>query len=118
MHVDRLLDLDEWRFVFLDTNAPGREETPAGFVRDRDDRVHAPRRGGLLADDAEWLEGVLEDSAGAHVMVWLHHPPLAHPVLAGLSERVLSRDDGRVGIGGLCAWCERRARPQRLRDPT
>jgi Icc protein len=80
------LDLDGWRFLFLDTNAHGREIGPDGTVRDRPDRTHVAHTGGLLPEDARWLDVQLASAGDQPVMVWMHHPVVAHP-LAEAVER-------------------------------
>ena len=41
----------------------------------------------LLPDDERWFTELLTDGAPEPVMVWLHHPPVAHPIAAGLEAR-------------------------------
>lgn len=75
----QVLDLGDWRFVFLDSNA-AEPDTPPG----PDGRRHGARIGALRDADAVALVAAIEE-ADAHVMVWTHHPPLAHPRFEGLA---------------------------------
>jgi 3',5'-cyclic AMP phosphodiesterase CpdA len=87
VRIEPVADVDGWRFVFLDSNALGREVLADGTVRDVDERVHRAHAAALLPDDAAWLSETLGDGGDAPVMVWLHHPPVAHPLAAGLEAR-------------------------------
>jgi len=91
VHVERLLDLGGWRFVFLDSNALGRATTPSGDLEDVEDRRHKARVGELVPDDVEWLQRVAREAADRHVMVWLHHPPVAHPAFGAIDDREFTR---------------------------
>jgi len=79
--------VDGWRFVFLDSNALGREVGDDGVVRDRDDRTHGAHTAQLLPADEQWFTELLADGRDEPVMVWLHHPPMAHPIASGLEHR-------------------------------
>jgi 3',5'-cyclic AMP phosphodiesterase CpdA len=87
VRIERAVDVDRWQFVFLDSNALGREVLADGTVRDVDDRVHRAHAAALLEADAAWLSETLGDGGDAPVMLWLHHPPVAHPLAAGLEAR-------------------------------
>jgi len=91
VHAVPSVDVDGWRFVFLDSNGLGREVAPDGTVHDRDERVHRAHAAELLPDDARWFAALLADGDYAPVMVWLHHPPVAHPLAAGLEARPFSQ---------------------------
>lgn len=80
-------DVGGWRFVFLDSNALGREVAPDGAVRDVVDRTHRAHAAQLLPDDERWFTELLADGSAEPVMVWLHHPPVAHPLAAGIEAR-------------------------------
>jgi len=87
VHVVPSLEVEGWRFVFLDSNGLGREVTADGTVHDRDERVHRAHAAQLLPEDEQRLSEILTDGAAEPVMVWLHHPPVAHPLAAGLEAR-------------------------------
>jgi len=87
VHAVPSTDVDGWRFVFLDSNALGREVHDDGTVHDRDERVHRAHSGELLPDDARWFSEFLAGPEAGPVMVWLHHPPVAHPLAAALEAR-------------------------------
>ena len=91
VHAAPLADVDGWRFVFLDSNGLGREVTDDGTTRDVEDRAHRAHTGQLLPADAQWLSELLTDGRPEPVMVWLHHPPVAHPVASGLEQRPFSQ---------------------------
>jgi Icc protein len=93
---DRVLDVGEWRFVFLDSNALGRVPTPEGGLVDDEDRRHRARVGELVPDDIGWLHDVVNEAPERHVMVWLHHPPVAHPAFGGIDDREFTRMLARV----------------------
>jgi len=84
VHVDPVADVGEWRFVFLDTNARGQVLGASGEREDDGDRRHRARVGALFDTDADWLRATLAEAAGRPVMVWVHHPPVAHPAFVGL----------------------------------
>jgi Icc protein len=81
------VDVGGWRFAFLDSNGLGREVAPDGTVHDADDRTHRAHAAQLLPDDERWFTQLLADGRTEPVMVWLHHPPVAHPIAAGLEAR-------------------------------
>jgi Icc protein len=84
-------DVGGWRFVFLDSNGLGREVGPDGAVHDVDDRTHRAHAAQLLPDDERRFTELLADGAAEPIMVWLHHPPVAHPIAAGLEGRPFTR---------------------------
>jgi hypothetical protein len=43
--------------------------------------------GELLPEDQVWLPEALTLAGDHPVMVWLHHPPVAHPLAAALEQR-------------------------------
>jgi len=53
VHAVPSTDVDGWRFVFLDSNALGREVHDDGTVHDRDERVHRAHSGELLPDESD-----------------------------------------------------------------
>lgn len=91
VRAERIAEVGGWRFLFVDTNAAGRTVDAAGAVVDAPDRRHGARAGALLPTDAEWLVDALAHDPTAPVVVWMHHPAVAHPAFAGLGERPFSR---------------------------
>jgi 3',5'-cyclic-AMP phosphodiesterase len=95
--------LDNWLFIFADSNFDGREATPAGFLRDRSDRIVAS--GELGEVELARIEQTILDSDAAHIFVWLHHPPLAPgrnnaPIYDAELARLLRRHNRIRGIAG------------------
>lgn len=82
----RVIEVDNWCFLFVDSNAgvmvpddTGRMVDPADY----DDRLH---RSGALGDrESSWVRDMHHATDADHVFLWLHHPPAAGG---------LSRDDG------------------------
>ena len=85
------LDVDGWRFVFLDSNGLGREPGDDGAFRDTDHRTHDAHAAHLLPGDEEWFTALLDDGRPEPIMVWLHHPPIAHPIASGLEDRAFTQ---------------------------
>jgi len=84
-------DVDGWRFVFLDSNGLGREVGADGAIHDTEHRTHDAHAAQLLATDEQWFAELLADGRSEPVMVWLHHPPVAHPIASGLEKRAFTR---------------------------
>jgi len=80
-------EIDGWRFVFLDSNALGREIAADGTVHDLGDRMHLAHAAQLLPEDEQWFTELLDGGGSDPIMVWLHHPPVAHPIAVGLEAR-------------------------------
>jgi Icc protein len=91
VRADPIADVDGWRFVFLDSNGLGPELGDDGAVRDTDHRTHDAHAAQLLPADAQWFTELLADGRPEPIMVWLHHPPLAHPIASGLEARVFTQ---------------------------
>ena len=69
----RTLVVDEWLFVFADSNAGNRVLDEHGRPGDRDDRVHLDA--GLGPAEVAWLDATIAAAHADHVFVWVHHPP-------------------------------------------
>ena len=69
----RTLRVENWLFLFADSNADGRDRCPDGSLVDREDRTHKHGRFG----DAEvaWMAETVEQTDADHAFVWTHHPP-------------------------------------------
>ena len=108
VHLERLVRLGDWQFVFLDSNANGWQEVEPGHRRDASDRYLRAVTGSVHPGDRAWLAGVLDTTSAAHVFVWLHHPPVAPADYAGLARpefrdplfAVLGRPVVRAVAGG------------------
>lgn len=82
----RAIEVDNWCFLFVDSNAgvmipheSGRLVDPSDY----DDRLH--RSGALGQRESSWIRDMHSATGADHVFVWLHHPPAASG---------LSLDDG------------------------
>lgn len=71
----RTLRVDNWLFLFADSNFSGRDLDGDGRLRDRDDRIH--HNGRLGAAEVAWLSDTIEATDADHAFIWVHHPPLA-----------------------------------------
>ena len=91
VHAVPFADDDGWRFVFLDSNGFGREVGDDGAIRDTGHRTHDAHAAQLLPADEQWFAAMLADGRCEPIMVWLHHPPLAHPIASGLEERAFTQ---------------------------
>lgn len=69
----RTLRVENWLFLFADSNADGRDRRSDGSLVDREDRTHMHGRFG----DAEvvWVAETVERSDADQAFVWTHHPP-------------------------------------------
>jgi 3',5'-cyclic-AMP phosphodiesterase len=105
--IDRSARIGDWLFVLFDTNAAARIADESGLVHDAPNRTLRANRGLISATDLAWAADVLARSDAAHVMVWMHHPPLSPPGHHGLDRPEFTdplfdvlQQDGRVrGIG-------------------
>jgi Icc protein len=91
VRAEPIADIEGWRFVFLDSNGLGRELGDDGAVRDTDHRTYDAHAAHLLTADAQWFTELLADGRPEPIMVWLHHPPLAHPIAGGLEARAFTQ---------------------------
>lgn len=68
-----------WLFCYLDSNAQGTELDEHGTRVDHADRMHRAARCELAPEHLAALDETLAATDAAHVMVWVHHPPLLPP---------------------------------------
>jgi len=79
----RVIEKDDWCFLFVDSNAGILETDESGLLVDPTDyqeRLH--RNGALGAREARWIRQMCDTTPAAHVFIWLHHPP-ATPIGLG-----------------------------------
>jgi Icc protein len=84
-------DVDGWTFVFLDSNGLGRTTGNDGAIRDTEHRTHDAHAAHLLPADARRCSDLLADDRASPIMMWLHHPPIAHPIARGLEDRAFTQ---------------------------
>ncbi|MFK7916601.1 MAG: metallophosphoesterase [Ilumatobacter sp.] len=80
----RAMEIGNWCFLFVDSNAGMMIPDDSGRLVDPDryeDRLHA--NGSLGDREAAWIAAMCAATEAEHVFIWLHHPPDA-PV--GLTE--------------------------------
>lgn len=71
--MDRSHRLGPWLFLYLDSNAGGRELDATGRLVDLDDRIEATAA--LGERETAWIGEMIAASDAEHVFLWLHHPP-------------------------------------------
>ncbi|MCP3990550.1 MAG: hypothetical protein GY724_15840, partial [Actinomycetia bacterium] len=72
----RVIEVGEWAFLFVDSNAGNMVEHPSGRVVDHDDKGKRLHSDGLLGDrEATWIHDMCAATSAEHVFVWVHHPP-------------------------------------------
>ncbi|WP_419851196.1 metallophosphoesterase family protein [Candidatus Poriferisocius sp.] len=65
--------VENWLFLFADSNAAGRERRPDGSLVDTEDRT---MQHGLFGDpEVVWMAETVGRSDADHAFVWTHHPP-------------------------------------------
>lgn len=69
----------DWLFCYLDSNAQGTVLDEHGGRVDHPDRMHRAARGEVAPEHLTVLDELLATTDAAHVMVWVHHPPLMPP---------------------------------------
>ena len=69
----RTMRIENWLFLFADSNADGRERRPDGSLVDREDRTMAHGRFG--DPELAWMAETVGGSDADHAFVWPHHPP-------------------------------------------
>jgi Icc protein len=69
----RTMRVENWLFLFADSNADGRERRPDGSLVDREDRTMAHGRFG--DPELAWMAETVAGSDADHAFVWTHHPP-------------------------------------------
>lgn len=82
--ISRALELGNWCFLFVDSNAGAMVADENGRLIDPDnydDRLH--RNGALGEREASWVRDMCATTQADHVFIWLHHPPAVPP---GLGE--------------------------------
>lgn len=74
----RAIELGEWCFLFVDSNAGVLTPDESGRLVDPplyEDRLHG--NGSLGATEAAWIQAMHDETLADHVFIWLHHPPSA-----------------------------------------
>lgn len=79
--VQRTMRVDDWLFLFGDSNVDGAEFHHEHGWLDLPDRVHLAK-GGLTDHEVSWLRRQLDHGSAPHAMLWLHHPPGAPGMFA------------------------------------
>ncbi|MFF7456886.1 metallophosphoesterase [Kitasatospora sp. NPDC008115] len=107
VHLEPAVQVGNWLMLLLDSNAHGRELSPDGTYRDRDDRVHAAAQPGLTPVEEQRARAILTATRAEHVFLWLHQPPLPETAPAAQGDSALAllvRDFPRIraiGAGHL-----------------
>lgn len=72
---DRVVELGDWAFLFVDSNAGMMTVDGQGNLVDPpgDARLHA--NGALGEREATWIRDTYAATAARHVFIWVHHPP-------------------------------------------
>lgn len=73
--MSRTLRLDNWLFVFADSNHAGKEIGADGRLHDRHDRMEEPPE--LGDEERTWISETIEATDAEHAFLWMHHPPQA-----------------------------------------
>ncbi len=103
----RVLELGDWCFLFVDSNAGVLRVDETGLTHDPEDyeeRLH--RNGALGAREAARVRSMHDTSSAEHVFIWLHHPPdpqapLSHDADYAEEWRAVMPDLPKVrGFGG------------------
>ena len=71
----RTLRIENWLFLFADSNFGGRETASDGSVHDREDRREESAEFG--ARERAWIAETLAVTDAEHGFIWAHHPPYA-----------------------------------------
>jgi 3',5'-cyclic-AMP phosphodiesterase len=71
----RTLRIENWLFLFADSNFGGRETAADGSVQDREDRREESAE--LGARERSWIGETLAATDADHAFIWAHHPPYA-----------------------------------------
>jgi len=72
----RMLRVDNWCHLFVDSNAGALRDTGDGHLVDPElyeDRLHI--NGTLGARETAWIREQVAATDAEHVFIWLHHPP-------------------------------------------
>jgi 3',5'-cyclic-AMP phosphodiesterase len=71
----RTLRIENWLFLFADSNFAGREIAADGSVHDREDRREESAEFG--SRERAWIAETLAATDADHAFIWAHHPPYA-----------------------------------------
>jgi 3',5'-cyclic-AMP phosphodiesterase len=71
----RTLRIENWLFLFADSNFGGREIAADGSVHDLEDRRGEAAEFG--ARERSWIAETIAATDADHVFLWAHHPPYA-----------------------------------------
>ena len=103
----RVIELGDWCFLFVDSNAGIMVEHDSGRYVDPPtygERLHT--NGALGAREASWIREMCSTTTAEHVFIWLHHPPappigLCHDEAYAAEWRALLHELHNVrGLGG------------------
>ncbi len=72
LSMSRTMRVDNWLFLFADTNYAGRELGDDGRLHDKHDRIEARPQFG--PQEMAWMTETIEATDAEHVFVWSHHP--------------------------------------------
>lgn len=98
VNTSRVIEIGNWAFVFVDSNAGAAVADAHGGWIDPpgEERLHL--NGSLGAREADWVRRMCEATTAEHVFVWLHHPPA--PTVP-LSFDATYADEWRALVSGL-----------------
>jgi len=72
----RVIEIDNWCFLFVDSNAGVMVPHESGRLVDPSDYEDRLHRNGALGDrESSWLREMHSTTDAEHVFIWLHHPP-------------------------------------------
>ncbi len=74
----RVIEVNNWCFLFADSNAGVMVPDPSGRPvdpQDFGDRMH--RNGSLGNREASWIREMCASTDAEHLFIWVHHPPAA-----------------------------------------
>lgn len=77
----RVVELGNWAFLFVDSNAGVMVADGAGRLVDPPGETRLHNEGSLADAEAEWVRDTCARVPADHVFIWVHHPP-SHDVPA------------------------------------
>jgi hypothetical protein len=73
--VPRVVELGDWAFLFVDSNAGVMVPDESGRLVDPPGGVRLHNEGVLADAEAAWVRDACLGTSADHVFVWVHHPP-------------------------------------------
>ncbi len=73
--MSRTLRVENWLFLFADSNFGGRELGDDGRLHDKHDRIEGHPQFG--PQEMSWLSETISATDADHAFIWVHHPPRA-----------------------------------------